>query len=191
MHRRARSLVAALPIFILSIACEDVTEREDRRALMAVDRGFSEKVATEGFRVMEDFYDEDAVYMPSFAPSVEGRDKILDFYRPYYDSKAMKLAWTPSRAEVSRSRDLGWTIGTYEFTRTDDLGATVVRRGRYVTIWKKQSDGSWKAVLDSGSPDEHLVAPESERAAPSQAAPAAPPAGSGVKPGGSGTADRP
>jgi ketosteroid isomerase-like protein len=97
--------------------------------------------------------------MPSFAPTIEGREKILDSYRPYYDSSSIKLSWTPARAEVSRSRDLGWTIGTYTVTRVDDKGNTTVRHGRYVTIWKKQRDGSWKAVLDSGAPDERPAAP--------------------------------
>jgi len=160
MPRRALSLIAALLIALSSFACEEVESREDRRALMAVDRDFAEKVEQQGFRVMEDFYDEDAVYMPSFAPTIEGREKILDSYRPYYDNRDMKLTWTPMRAEVSRSRDIGWTIGTYEFTRHDDKGNTIVRRGRYVTIWKKQRDGTWKAVLDGGSPDERTPAPD-------------------------------
>jgi len=161
MPRCALFLIAALLFSLPLLACEEVESREDRRALMAVDKDFAERVEQQGFRVMEDFYDEDAVYMPPFAPTIEGREKILDAYRPYYDNTTMKLTWTPSRAEVSRSRDIGWTIGTYEFTRQDDKGNTIVRTGRYVTIWKKQSDGTWKAVLDGGSPDERTPRPES------------------------------
>ena len=29
---------------------------------------------------------------------------------------------------------------------------SVVRHGKYVTIWKKQADGSWKFVVDIGNP---------------------------------------
>jgi ketosteroid isomerase-like protein len=164
MPQRALSLIAALLIGLSSLACEEVESREDRRALMAVDREFAERVEQQGFRALEDFYDEDAVYMPSFAPTVEGREKILESYRPYYDSTTMKLTWTPSRAEVSRSRDLGWTIGTYVFTRIDDKGNTIVRPGRYITIWKKQRDGTWKAVLDGGNPDENTPRPDNAEA---------------------------
>lgn len=162
MLRRALFPIAALLLGFPLVACEEVESREDRRALMAVDKDFAERVEKQGFRVMEEFYDEDAVYMPSFAPTLEGRDTILESYRPYYDSTTMKLAWTPTRAEVSRSRDMGWTIGTYVFTRQDDKGNTVVRNGRYVTIWKKQHDGTWKAVLDGGSPDEPAPVPAGE-----------------------------
>jgi hypothetical protein len=45
------------------------------------------------------------------------------------------------------SRDLGYTLGCYEITRT---GQRVVGTGKYVTIWKKQSDRSWKVVLRRG-----------------------------------------
>jgi len=169
MLRRALLLIAALAFVLPLLACEEVESREDRRALMAVDKDFAERVENQGFRPLEDFYDEDAVYMPSFAPTIEGREKILDSYRPYYDSTTMKLVWTPARAEVSRSRDIGWTIGTYVFTRQDDKGNSIVRTGRYLTIWKKQRDGTWKAVLDSGSPDERTPYPAS--AAPESAAP--------------------
>jgi ketosteroid isomerase-like protein len=159
MSHRALSLIAPLLVACASLACEEVESREDRRALLAFDREFAQKVEQQGFRVLEDFYDEDAVYMPSFAPTIEGREKILDAYRPYYDSTTLKLSWVPSRAEVARSRDLGWTIGTYTVTRTDDKGTTTIRHGRYVTIWKKQRDGTWKAVLDSGAPDEKPATP--------------------------------
>jgi ketosteroid isomerase-like protein len=159
MPRRVPSLIAALVVGVATLACEEVESREERRALLAIDRDFAARVEQQGFRVMEDFYDEDAVYMPSFAATIEGREKILDAYRPYYDSTTMKLAWTPTRAEVARARDLGWTMGTYTFTRIDDKGNTLVRHGRYVTVWKKQRDGSWKAVLDSGSPDERTTMP--------------------------------
>jgi ketosteroid isomerase-like protein len=159
MPHRALLLFAVLLVACASLACEEVELREDRRALLAFDRDFAQKVEQQGFRVLEDFYDEDAVYMPSFAPTIEGREKILDAYRPYYDSSAIKLAWVPTRAEVARSRDLGWTIGTYTVTRTDDKGNTTLRHGRYVTVWKKQRDGRWKAVLDAGTPDEKPAPP--------------------------------
>src|SRR5215471_8571963 len=122
MSHRALSLIAPLLVACASLACEEVESREDRRALLAYDRDFAQKVEQQGFKVLEDFYDEDAVYMPSFAPTIEGREKILEAYRPYYDSTTIKLSWVPSRAEVARSRDLGWTIGTYTVTRTDDKG---------------------------------------------------------------------
>ena len=53
-------------------------------------------------------------------------------------SPGFSLQWTPAKAEVSESGDLGRTSGTYEST----MGG-VTDRGKYLTVWKKQADGSW------------------------------------------------
>ena len=53
------------------------------------------------------------------------------------------LTWIAEKAEVSNSGDLGYSTGTYTAT----FGETT-DKGKYVTIWRKQSDGSWKVVED-------------------------------------------
>ncbi len=57
------------------------------------------------------------------------------------------LTWEPQAAEVARSGDLGYTYGLYTVTTKDTSF-----QGTYVSIWKKQKDGSWKFVLDTGNP---------------------------------------
>jgi ketosteroid isomerase-like protein len=58
------------------------------------------------------------------------------------------LTWEPLYADISRSGDMGYTYGLYKsFIKADSS----VSRGKYVTIWKKQPDGSWKYVLDGGN----------------------------------------
>jgi len=54
------------------------------------------------------------------------------------------------KAEIARSGDLGYTYGNYEFITMDSLQKESKTYGNYVTIWKRQADGSWKYVLDGG-----------------------------------------
>jgi ketosteroid isomerase-like protein len=61
------------------------------------------------------------------------------------------LVWAPLYADVSSSGDMGYTYGTYELTFKDDKDAKDVRKGTYVTVWKKNSEGKWKWVLDTGN----------------------------------------
>jgi ketosteroid isomerase-like protein len=63
------------------------------------------------------------------------------------------LTWKPSQADVSTSGDLGYTWGRYEYRDRAADGRSVVETGSYVTIWRRQADGSWKVVLDGGTPD--------------------------------------
>lgn len=58
---------------------------------------------------------------------------------------AGKLAWAPIAS--GRSGELGFTVGKATFTaaRPDDSW-----RSTYATIWRRQPDGGWKALFDTG-----------------------------------------
>lgn len=59
------------------------------------------------------------------------------------------LDWRPISADVSRAGDLGYTTGPYTFK---DLSPEKrpTNCGFYFSIWKKQTDGAWKVVVDCG-----------------------------------------
>lgn len=59
------------------------------------------------------------------------------------------LSWEPAIADVAQSGDLGFTTGPWEYR--EDPASEPVRHGNYFTIWKKQADGSWRAVIDHGT----------------------------------------
>jgi ketosteroid isomerase-like protein len=59
------------------------------------------------------------------------------------------LTWWPTYADVSRAGDLGWTTGPYEF-RDNPTDKEPSGTGHFVTLWRKQTDGSFKFVLDFG-----------------------------------------
>ena len=59
------------------------------------------------------------------------------------------LTWEPDFADVAKSGDLGYTWGRYTYTSFDSTESPSC--GFYVTIWKKQLDGSWRFVFDAGN----------------------------------------
>jgi ketosteroid isomerase-like protein len=62
---------------------------------------------------------------------------------------SVTLDWDPIYADVSRSGDLGYTTGPYTLT-DDSSNPKAPQHGVFFSIWKKQADGTWKVVLDSG-----------------------------------------
>jgi ketosteroid isomerase-like protein len=64
------------------------------------------------------------------------------------DPLAQRLDWKPLQVGVSRSRDFGYTTGP--FTLTDRSRPGVVRHGVYFSVWRKDSMGRWKVLLDAG-----------------------------------------
>ncbi len=62
------------------------------------------------------------------------------------DDSAFTLNWEPESVEVAASGDLGYTYGIY--TISDGKSK---EKGTYVTVWKRNTKGEWKFVLDSGN----------------------------------------
>jgi len=81
---------------------------------------------------------------------VIGPDAVRAFYAAQQSTSS--LAWHPVYAAVAESKDLGFTIGEYIATGLGPSGAAVQRTGKYLTVWKLQSDGSWKFLVDGGNP---------------------------------------
>jgi ketosteroid isomerase-like protein len=68
------------------------------------------------------------------------------FHDAFAEGPGPALSWEPLRAEIAGSGDLGYTFGRYILRERGAIKA----HGVYVSIWKKQADGSWKFVLDGG-----------------------------------------
>jgi ketosteroid isomerase-like protein len=62
------------------------------------------------------------------------------------------ITWTPESAVVSKSGDLGYTTGTNEMSVPDPAGKVTKIVGRYLTVWRRESDGRWRCVEDYSTP---------------------------------------
>jgi ketosteroid isomerase-like protein len=69
------------------------------------------------------------------------------------DQPGATLTWSAAFTDVSADGTLGYNYGRYESRRTGASGQASVHTGWFLTIWKRQPDGSWKYVMDTGSPD--------------------------------------
>jgi ketosteroid isomerase-like protein len=59
------------------------------------------------------------------------------------------LTWAPDFADVALSGDLGYTTGPWEM-RPGKPQDNPAAHGHFVSIWRRQSGGAWKVVLDIG-----------------------------------------
>ncbi len=67
--------------------------------------------------------------------------------------------------EVARSGDLAYVSGNYEFNEQDNGGKPITDKGKYLEVWKKQPNGSWKCAADMFSSDLPAVAPAENKPA--------------------------
>ena len=117
--------------------------------LMELEGRFAQAVATGGGKAFSTWFADDAVTLNNGRPAVLGRASIA--IQANWDPKTYQLTWAPEGARMGPSNDMGFTWGHYEGRSTDKNGQPVITSGRYFTVWKKISDGTWKVVLDASA----------------------------------------
>ena len=87
---------------------------------------------------------DDAVFMPPNAAPLDTRGKIRAWIEGFPKMSSFRL----TQIEVAGRADLAYVWGRYEYGAD---GAS--DRGKYIEIWKKQADGSWKIFRDIWNSD--------------------------------------
>jgi len=94
-------------------------------------------------------YADDAVLMAPGMEALKGKDAIKGGIDGMLADKALSLKFKAANVVVSTAGDLAYTQGEYTMTMTDPATHKVMNdHGSYVTTYRKQHDGSWKAVAD-------------------------------------------
>jgi len=100
------------------------------------------------------YYTDDASLLMVNAPVATGKDAIRNMLGPLMSDPAFALQFSASRVEVAASNDLGFTQGTYSMTMTNPkTKKPVTEKGKYVTVFRRLPDGSWKSVEDTALAD--------------------------------------
>jgi ketosteroid isomerase-like protein len=136
---------------------KEVAAMEDAFCAMAAEKGL--------LAAFTHFAAPDVAFIDTDPRKFRGLDAVRERMGP--DQPGVKLTWSAYFTDVSADGTLGYNYGRYESRRPGPDGSEVVRGGWFLTIWKRQPDGTWRYVMDNGTPD---------RPAPSKAeGPPAPP----------------
>jgi ketosteroid isomerase-like protein len=135
-----------LSIILLSLGVAAPAQEKRQSALgslVEAEREFAKAAAARGIReaFIANLADDATLFRPH---PVAGKKWMTD-----QPARPGLLTWEPVFADVSRAGDLGYTTGPWEF-RKNGPGDKEVAHGNFITIWKRQSGGAWKAVIDFG-----------------------------------------
>ena len=134
--------LGCLVVTLLAAACgPSVDVEQERNALLALDREWSQ--TTKDMNKFVSYFAPDASFHPQGMPIATGSAAIMDTFMKIQATPGFSVKWTATKADVSAAGDVGYTVGTYEASMN---GAT--EKGKYVTVWKKQSEGTWKVAED-------------------------------------------
>ena len=130
------------------------------QALHDLDAKWSAAAGAKDIDKTVSYYAESAVVMPPNAPSAKTRETIRSAWKEMLTTPGAAISWKATKVEVAKSGDLAYVSGTYEEAMTDASGKSVKDHGKYVEVWKKQADGTWKVVADIWNSDLPVAAAE-------------------------------
>ena len=117
--------------------------------MFGLEQKFAAAVAEGGGKAFAGWFDKNGMTLANKQAPVVGQAAIAA--HATWSPDTYQLTWTPEGGELSPAGDMGYTWGHYEGRSVG--GATPVQHGRYMTVWTKERDGTWKVILDSSNED--------------------------------------
>jgi ketosteroid isomerase-like protein len=141
---------SAILIVLLTAATAfyaQTTRDASLKSLADAERAFSAETVKVGFRDgFIKYFADDGI---GFAPQPQLTREALQKSPPATGKRTIIFNWTPMFGDVSLAGDLGYTTGPVLYTDISE-NPKPPRHGMYFSVWQKQSDGSWKVVVDMG-----------------------------------------
>src|SRR5258705_3067882 len=142
--------VICLTLLLGFVSLAFAKREQDKSALQAMvdtERAFAKLSEDQGTRqaFVAFIADDGILFRPG---AVRGKQWFAEHPVPQSDKRPL-LSWYPAVAGIARAGDLGYTTGPWEF-KADILDAKSVAWGHFLTVWKRQPDGSWKFAIDLG-----------------------------------------
>jgi ketosteroid isomerase-like protein len=124
-------------------------------AVRAADAKWAKAAAARDVEGTIAVYADDAVVMPPNAAMAtdRGAERLAwaGILTPGTD-----ISFTSGKIEAAASGDLVYDVGIYTVITKSKKGKTTMDGGKYLAVWKKQADGSWKAEANTWNSDKAL-----------------------------------
>ena len=152
---------AAFALAVILAGCKQAppppapdTHDADVKAIRDLEAATVQAFAAKDVNKIAAFYADDASGLYPDSPVLNGVPAIMASWKPMLADKNFSVTWASDKVEIAKSGDLGYSQGSLTQTMTDPKTKKVLTvKGKYVTVFKKQADGGWKAVADIGNED--------------------------------------
>jgi ketosteroid isomerase-like protein len=119
--------------------------------IIKADADFAQSVADKNHDRFLSFLADITTFSGGTPDELHGKDAVWTAWADFFAPDGPSLTWTPTKGEVIGAGDIGYTTGASVFRARRADGTVSDRRGQYLTVWKKQPDGTWRVIFDTGS----------------------------------------
>ena len=155
--------VALLPLSFVCNSLAADTNASIELHIRGLDALWSKTAKDKDLDKTVSFYADDANVLPPNASAATTKEAIRKVWKDLLDTPGLAISWKTAKVEVAQSADLAYSSGTYEVTMNDASGKPVNEHGKFLEVWKKQSDGKWKCAMDIWNSDLPLPAPAEKK----------------------------
>jgi ketosteroid isomerase-like protein len=121
------------------------------KELLQADRDFNDEVQKSGLEAWVKWFAPRAVmFQGDTNPPAVGSEEIRKAMTDEFALPGYKLTWQPEGARALDSGKNGLTWGRWQRQFQGRDGKLRTMTGQYITVWRKQKDGTWRAVWDGG-----------------------------------------
>ena len=157
---RKTSLIGCLALAALTVGCSNApaptpdTRNADVQAVKDVEAAWVKDTAAKDADKWASYFAEDGSGLYPGSATLNGKAAIKAAMTPMFADPNFSLTFQSTRAMASKSGDMVYSQGTYTMTMTNPkTKKPMTDTGKYLTVYTKQADGSWKAVADTFNSD--------------------------------------
>ena len=160
---RHTSLLLCLTLALLAAGCSNApapaaapadTRAADVQAVKDVEAAWAKDANSKDADKWASYFTEDGSGLYPGAATLKGKAAIKAAMVSYMADPNFSLSFQSNRAMAAKSGDMVYTEGTYTMTMTDPkTKKPMTDHGKFLTVYTKQADGSWKAVADTFNSD--------------------------------------
>ena len=147
---KSQRMIAGLVFLVVTADAASAQARgTEEGAVLAADAAWENVYAAKNLEKAVAFCDEKVSLLWPNMPVVTHKAAVREAIAK--DFAAGDLTWHANNAGAAG--DLAYTSGTYQAKFKGASGKSSVDKGKYLTVWKKQADGSWKVLFDTFNTD--------------------------------------
>ncbi len=163
---RITSLAVIAILCLIAVACSTAptpaaapaappdTRAADMQAIKDVETAWVKDAASKDPAKWASYFTDDGAGLYPGAPTVTGKDALKTAMGPMLADPNFALTFSSTKMMASKGGDMVYSYGTYTMTMTNPkTKKPVTDHGKYLTVYTKQADGSWKAAADTFNSD--------------------------------------
>lgn len=164
---RITSFVLCFAMVLSAVGCSNTpapapaapdTRTADVQAVKDVEAAWMKDAASKDPDKWASYFTEDGDGLYPGGPMLKGKAAIRAGIAPIMADPNFTLSFQSTRAMASKGGDMVYSEGSYTMTMTGPkTKKPMTDKGKFLTVYTKQADGSWKAIADTFNSDSPMA----------------------------------